>query len=67
MRNRSVIRQFVFIGVRIFKKRMYKTRFELIRENSRSKRKNNESSYSGNKSRSTIFGRVGQKYNFLVE
>ena len=38
MRNRSVIRQFIFIRIRLFKKRMYRTRFELIRENTRSKR-----------------------------
>ena len=51
MRNRSVIREFIFIRVRLFKKRMYRTRFELIRENPGSKRKINDSSYGGKKSR----------------
>ena len=54
MRNRLVIRQFIFIRVRLFKKMMYITRFELMRENPRSKRKINDSSYGGKKSRITF-------------
>jgi len=47
MRDRSVIGQFIFITVRLFKKRVYRTRFELIRENPRGKRKINDSSLVG--------------------
>jgi hypothetical protein len=42
----------------IHKKRMYRTRFELIRDNPGSKRKINDSSYGGKVSRSTFFSRV---------
>jgi hypothetical protein len=55
MRDRSVIGQFIFIRIRLFKKSMYRTRFELIRENPGGKRKINGSCYGGKKSRSTLF------------
>jgi hypothetical protein len=58
MRDRSVIGQFILIRVSLFKKRMYRTRFKLIRENPRSKRMINDSSYGGKKGRSTLFSRV---------
>ena len=57
MGDRSVVGQFMFIRIRLFKKRMYRTRFELIRENPRGKRKINDS-YGGKKSTSTLFSRV---------
>jgi hypothetical protein len=43
MRDRPVIRQFFFITVRLFKRRMYRSRFKLIRENIRSKKMINDS------------------------
>jgi hypothetical protein len=58
MRDRSVIGQFCLIRVGFFKKRMYRARFQLIRENPGSKRKINDSSYGGKKSKSTLFSRV---------
>jgi hypothetical protein len=58
MIDRSEIGQFIFIRLRLSKKRVYRPRFELIRETPRSKRKINDSSYGGKKSRSTLFRRV---------
>jgi hypothetical protein len=44
IRDRPVTRQFILIRVRLSKKRMYRTRFEMIMENTKSKRKINDSS-----------------------
>jgi hypothetical protein len=55
MRDGLVIGQFILSQFILLKQRMYRTRFELIRENPRGKRKLNDSCYGGKKSRSTLF------------
>jgi hypothetical protein len=46
-RERSVLGQFIFIRVRLFKKRVHRTRFELTKTPEAIKRKINDSSYGG--------------------
>jgi hypothetical protein len=55
-----VVGQFIFIRVSLFKKRVYRARFELIRKNPRSKRKINDSIYSfgGKKNTSILLAEI---------